>query len=111
MIPTRTTRASPSSDLYKKHHQGFRVREAYIKDIEIESVGLHLGRSEIYDPEYGNPDDSRQEDRSRALVAITKRCRMVIQFSSVYLLKRNSAAKTDMKIGPEGVSEKSSRHF
>ena len=38
----------------------------------MESVRSHLSRSDIFDPEDADPDDSGQEERQRAMVATTE---------------------------------------
>ena len=49
-----------------------RIQETYTPDIEMESVRSHLSRSDIFDPEDADPDDSGQEERQRAMVATTE---------------------------------------
>uniref|UniRef100_A0AAV1VNF3 CCHC-type domain-containing protein n=1 Tax=Peronospora matthiolae TaxID=2874970 RepID=A0AAV1VNF3_9STRA len=49
-----------------------RVQEVYIPDVEMESVRSHRSRSNHFDFDDADPDDSGQEERRRAMVSTTE---------------------------------------
>ena len=48
------------------------VQETYTPAVEMESVRSHHSRSDIFDPKDADPDNLGQEERRRAMVAITE---------------------------------------